>query len=218
MEGYCMQYANSQLNGQGMLTNQQQADYAFRKNIDLQVDLARENLKFQHDLQREAVKNENLERRLDGIEKRRLLRENAAYAVISDSRKKLCLETVFPDGNVEISKPILQGTNFQMFRLVGGETQHYVNVVAWDEMEEPLVLEEDAGAKEFSCGMIKHGVPFCVGHDRKHRIAELVFGFLIRHSKLIMVGDHLGWNQNGDEWKWIDEEEDTLCEWMKRVE
>lgn len=64
MEGYCMQYANSQLNGQGMLTNQQQADYAFRKNIDLQVDLARENLKFQHDLQREAVKNENLERRL----------------------------------------------------------------------------------------------------------------------------------------------------------
>ena len=218
MDNFYMQYSNNQLLGQGILTNPQQVDYAFRRNVDLQVDLARENLKFQHDLQMEAVKNENLERRLDGIEKRRRLRENADYAIVSNSRFQLCLATSFPDGNVEISKPILQATNLKMFRLIGVETQSFVNVIVWDEMDEPLVLKEDADAKEFSRGMIKSGVPFCVGHDRKHRIAELVFGFLVQHLTTLMVGEHLGWNQNGDEWKWIDEEEDTLCEWMKRVE
>ena len=75
------------LNGYGnqvMLTPEQQ-NYAIKRHIDLEVDLARREADFKYDVQRENVKLLNMEKRQEGIETRKRNRENASYAICKDS-------------------------------------------------------------------------------------------------------------------------------------
>lgn len=205
------------LNGYGnqvMLTPEQQ-NYAIKRHIDLEVDLARREADFKYDVQKENVKLLNMEKRQEGIETRKRNRENASYEICKDSEGRFCLETTFLNGDVEVSRPVMNVSKMYMVRLVGIETGDYVNQISWDEMNRDIILTKDLDAKAFRTAMNLAGIAIQVGRDRKKDVAELIFAYIVRNCKSVSIADHLGWNKAGDKWIWIQKEEDTLCYWKK---
>lgn len=205
------------LNGYGnqvMLTPEQQ-NYAIKRHIDLEVDLARREADFKYDVQKENVKLLNMEKRQEGIETRKRNRENASYEICKDSEGRFCLETTFLNGDVEVSRPVMNVSKMYMVRLVGIETGDYVNQISWDEMNRDIILTKDLDVKAFRTAMNLAGIAIQVGRDRKKDVAELIFAYIVRNCKSVSIADHLGWNKAGDKWIWIQKEEDTLCYWKK---
>lgn len=205
------------LNGYGnqvMLTPEQQ-NYAIKRHIDLEVDLARREADFKYDVQKENMKLLNMEKRQEGIEKRKRNRENASYAISKDSEGRFCLETTFLNGDVEVSRPVMNVSNMYMTSLVGMETGDYVNLLMWDEMKRDIMLTKDSDVKAFRTAINLAGIAIQVGRDRKKDVAELIFAYIVRNCKSVSIADHLGWNKADDKWIWIQKEEDTLCYWKK---
>lgn len=190
------------LNGYGnqvMLTPEQQ-NYAIKRHIDLEVDLARREADFKYDVQKENVKLLNMEKRQEGIEARKRNRQNASYAIGKDSEGRFCLETTFLNGDVEVSRPVMNVANMYMTRLVGIETGDYVNQISWDEMNRDIILTKDSDVKAFRIAMNLAGIAIQVGRDRKKDVAELIFAYIVRNCKSVSIADHLGWNKAGDKW------------------
>ena len=205
------------LNGYGnqvMLTPEQQ-NYAIKRHIDLEVDLARREADFKYDVQKENVKLLNMEKRQEGIEARKRNRQNASYAISKDSEGRFCLETTFLNGDVEVSRPVMNVSNMYMISLVGMGTGDYVNLVMWDEMQSEIVLTRESDVKTFKTAINKAGIAIQVGRDRKKDVLDLIFAHLIRNCKKVSVAEHLGWNKANDKWIWIENEVETLWHWKE---
>ena len=194
----------------------QMREYEYKKNVDLRTGLTYQNVKYQQEIKKMEFKAALDERRLEGIERRRKNRDNASLTIGEDSDGHLRLNTTYPNGAIEVSMPILSGSHYRMIQFCGMESKRKLLEVSWDEMQEPIILNGQAGAREFGQKMLRFGNVFLVGHDRKREVLELVFGFLCEHAQMQKIGDHYGWNEDETGWVWIEDEMESLDGLLRR--
>lgn len=204
------------------------------KNLDSQIAFGRKQQEHEWKKELEAVKQEG-ERKIyemrveleekkqemalkrdEALYRRKINREMAQISIFENSEGYLCQEIIFPEGEIEYSRPIVNQPNLQMMCLYSVEGDDVVAIVGINNFAEKVILRE----KNFDAiGLGKmlqtKGVVIGVCREKKKQVLELIFAYLVERAEKRKIPNSLGWYQTEQGWAFAERISQTMLGAMK---
>lgn len=181
----------------------QEQQYAMRRKIDVEAEMAKEGVKAQN---RMAVNEHKIWLDMQKTEHKTKLQEEAyerrcltVLAVSENSDGYFEIERISPDGSRRYSAAICDQRGFQgmYFHSADSAPAEDVLKIIWQGEEGGIIL---SGAKMTSTAMCRElagkGICFRIPRRERIEIMEKIWGYILGNAKRVEVPRTIGWTQN----------------------